>query len=832
MTTRTRSFLDERREALAASPAAVNGIAGIEVTGATARLRFVKTLPGPGGIPNTLLSPSDFTVTGGDRIRGIAVDLVDLVLDPVTNAAVALDLTFSREGDFSTYTLSIDAALPGYDPILREITFRFRVHCDTDLDCETDPDLPGAPPPEPRLDYLARDYESYRAMMLDRLAVTTPDMTERNPASLEMTLVEWMAFLGNELSYKLDKITTEYSLETARLRRSAARHARLVGYSMHNGASARVLAQVNVSVASVTLSNADLAFVTTTPVLGAPVVATDRLAEAHARGALVFEPVHKDDFTLHQAHNQIGLHHWGDPDAVLAKGATEAWLRDPGQNLALAKGGLLILTEARDPATGRTADADPAHRHAVRLIADPETTADPLELVSGSPLRIHRVTWHPDDAPPFELCVGERPAGEELAFALGNIVVADHGFTLPDPEDIGTAPLRTDPEDVPDPANPGDPKPLTELDRQRPFAPVLKRRDLTFSASEYDATDWTTPAARVTTIDPATCKAALTLTSSKEIDPWKARRDLLDDGPDALVFVPEVGDDGTTALRFGRSHGDTSSTHGQTPVAGDAFQAHYRTGTGPIGNIGADALAHIAASPLAIANVTSVTNLLPAAGGTRRETIAEVRQRAPVSFLTQKRAVTLADYETLLTAHPDVQRAHARKRWLGGWSAIFLSVDRTGSIEVDDPFKDALLAYLEPFRMMGHDLTIDAPIYVPLTVTMTACVDPDHFAEDVAEALEIAFSTGYRKDGERAFFHPDNVTFSDRIFLSHIYREAISVAGVRDIIITDFRRAAQTGTSALDEGVLTFGPREIPVLANDPNHPDQGKLTITAEGGR
>ncbi|SLN59725.1 hypothetical protein ROA7450_03095 [Roseovarius albus] len=822
MTQRTRTFLDERREALAASTASVNGIAGIEINGAVATLRFVKDTPGPGGVPATALGPSDFIVSGGDRIRGIAVEAVAMNGDD-------LDLTFTQEGDFSRYTLTIDPALPDFDPILRGINFRFRVHCDTDLDCEADADGPGAPEPEPRLDYLARDFESYRSMMLDRLAVNTPDMTERHPASLEMTLVEWMAALGDELSYKLDKITTEYTLETARLRQSAARHARLVGYQMHNGASARVLANVEVSAANVPLAREDLAFVTRTPRLGAEVVTQDRLAEAHTQGAQIFEPAH--DMILRQAHNRIALHHWGDPDAILAQGATEAWVRDPDQNLALAAGDILVLVEERDPATGRSEDADPDHRQAVRLNADPETMEDPLEVISGAPLRVHRISWGPEDALKFTLCVGQRPAGQELAHALGNIVVADHGFTLPVPEELGTAPHRTDPE-VPDPALPGPPKALSALDRQRPFAPTLLHKNLTFSAGSFEMGEPLVSAAQVLQVNPAKTTAALHLTSTHEPDSWLPRRDLLAEGPTALVFVPEVAIDGTTTLRFGRGHGDVPSSHGQTPRAEDAFSAHYRVGVGPIGNIGANALAHVAASPLALANVERVSNPLPALGGARRETIDEARQRAPVSFLKQKRAVTLSDYEALLNAHPDVQRAHARKRWLGGWSAIFLSVDRLGSLEVDDGFKTTLLTYLEPFRMMGHDLTIDAPIYVPLNVELKACVDMNHFAEDIAEALEEAFSTGYMRDGQLAFFHPDNVTFSSRIYLSHIYRQAMGIQGVRDVQVLEFRRAASSTSSAIGDGVLTFGPREIPVLANNPNHPDQGKLVILAEGGR
>ena len=65
----------------------------------------------------------------------------------------------------------------------------------------------------------------------------------------------------------------------------------------------------------------------------------------------------------------------------------------------------------------------------------------------------------------------------------------------------------------------------------------------------------------------------------------------------------------------------------------------------------------------------------------------------------------------------------------------------------------------------------------------------------------------------------------------------------------DARRTSVTGVSAhepLDptrvlaellsrpsaEGVLDFGPREIPVLSNDPNRPGEGRLTIETGGGR
>lgn len=829
MVGRTRSFLDERREALAASSAPFNGISGIEVDpadGTRLTVRFVKPLPGEtGGVPATALAAGDLSVSGGDRIRGIAVT-------SVAASGNELSVRLSREGDFSTYVLAIDPGLPGYDPILREIPFRFRVQCDTDLDCE-DPNVDqGLPRTEPRLDYLARDYDSYRRMILDRMAVTTPDMVERNPASLEITLVEWLAYLGDQLSYRLDQVATEYSLETARMRTSAARHARLVGYRMHNGISARVLAHVEVSAPSVSLPADEVAFLTRSADLGGEVVAPADVPAAAAGGALVFEPKH--EMTLASAHNRIELHHWGDPDAVLARGATEAWLRDPDRDVSLRAGDLLILSEERHPVTGRAADADPAHRQAVRLVRDPDIVLDALEEVSpGTLLRVQRIVWGPEDALEFELCVGRRPPEEgALAAAYGNIVVADHGMTLAEAEALGTAPAMVDPELPPAPGLPDEIKPLAGLDRPKPFAPVLRHRNLTYSAGDFTLLDPALPAARITRVDPARARADIRLTETGEADDWEPLADLLGAGPEDRVFVPEVAADGTTRLRFGRGHGEAPSAHGKTPVGGSEFFARYRIGTGSTGNIGAESLAHVAAGGLAAANVVRVRNLLPAAGGANRETIPEVRSRAPVSFYEQRRAVTLSDYEDLLTAHPDVQRAHARKRWLGSWSAIFLSVDRMGSLEVDDPFKEALLAYLEPFRMMGHDLTIDAPIYMPLEVGLKACVKRDHFAEDVRAALEDTFSAGLREDGQRGFFHPDNITFSSTIYLSRIYEAAMTVDGVEDIVVTAFRRAGSTGSEGEDEGVLRFGPREIPLLSNDPNRPDAGTLIVETEGGR
>jgi predicted phage baseplate assembly protein len=91
----------------------------------------------------------------------------------------------------------------------------------------------------PEINYLAKDYGSFRQLILDRLAVTMPDWKERHVPDLGVTLVELLAYAGDHLSYYQDAVATESYLDTARLRISIRRHARLVDYRLHEGSNAR-----------------------------------------------------------------------------------------------------------------------------------------------------------------------------------------------------------------------------------------------------------------------------------------------------------------------------------------------------------------------------------------------------------------------------------------------------------------------------------------------------------------------------------------------------------------------------------------------------------------
>ena len=103
------------------------------------------------------------------------------------------------------------------------------------------------PPPEPAIQYLAKDYASFRRLIEDRLALIAPHWNEHHVPDLGVALTELLAYTGDYLSYYQDAVATEAYLDTARQRISVRRHARLVDYRLHEGCNARAWVVVETS---------------------------------------------------------------------------------------------------------------------------------------------------------------------------------------------------------------------------------------------------------------------------------------------------------------------------------------------------------------------------------------------------------------------------------------------------------------------------------------------------------------------------------------------------------------------------------------------------------
>jgi predicted phage baseplate assembly protein len=475
---------DRRREKV--QQEGINGIDGVGVDGDRITVIFF------GDAPEDLV-PENFRIDGGRRITGIEVVGVHCCGEDDPELSGQVVLTVDRIGDLSTYRLSVvevdsrgepgTEPFPGFDPRYSFLDFTFTFGCE-DLDCAPTGDSPSETYAEPEIDYLAKDYASFRQLLLDRLSLTTPRWTERHVPDLEVALVELLAYEGDRLSYRQDAVATEAYLDTARKRVSVRRHTRLVDYPMHDGCAARAWVCVEAG-AEVTVPAGDFRFAALAPESLPGKVALVQRDLDQQRGLPayeVFEPAQAEELTFHPGHNKISIWTWGDNACALPAGSTSATLVDgppqPGKRaLSLQPGDVLVFEEVLGAKTGNPADADHSHCQAVRLTSVTQTT----DQLYAQPLL--DVTWETEDALTFPLCVNARGgplcADLEVGVARGNVVLVEHGRSL---TWCGAEPEPLDPVPGPEPGEPGCPDPVEFgcpdelLPAQRPGYPPLVAR--------------------------------------------------------------------------------------------------------------------------------------------------------------------------------------------------------------------------------------------------------------------------------------------------------------------------------------------------------------------
>jgi len=828
------------------------------------------------------LRPENFSIRpcepGAPQVRVVSWRLCRLEDDERDDC---LHLTVDRPGGFSPYVLCLvevdkhgqptDKPLTGIDPRYSCLELDFKVGCASDLDCKDERRCPPEPRIEPEINYLAKDYGSFRQAILDRLAVTLPDWRERHVPDLGIAVVELLAYVGDHLSYYQDAVAAEAYLNTARRRISVRRHVRLVDYPVHEGCNARTWVNVDTDVDLTLATDGFFCITGFDPARpGGEPLTLDHLRNVPRDRYEVFEPVAEDPvrpIELREAHNKIAFHTWGDRECCLPRGTTRATLKDewvmqtrtakakkakkgkkatvverkpahlaygypcvppppqpdPKRKLELKEGDLLLFEELLGPKTGKPADADPAHRHVVRLTRV-ERAVDELE---DAP--ILEIEWAREDALPFPLCVSaiggeECELLEPVSVARGNVFLADHGRT--ELGDLGTVPAGDDETHCV-----GEGKRSEVSEAPGRYRPALTRAPLTFRQPMPPNTR-RVPASRLTAQQPRRALPAVELSHQGEPFEdagWRARSDLLDSGPDDLHFVVEMDDDGRAHLRFG------DDELGEEPRAGTAYWARYRVGNGPAGNVGAGSLRHLVLREVELSEVRlEPRNPLPAVGGTAPEPLTDVRLLAPHAFRQEpQRAITPEDYARLVERDfaGRVQRAAAVLRWTGSWPEVLVVVDPLSGEEEDRLLREVRKA-LHRYRRIGHDVVVKRAVPVPLEIGLAICVQPHYLRGHVRAALLETLSNRALPGGGLGFFHPDRLTFGQGIALSKLIAAAQAVPGVESLEVKTFQRQGEEAHDELENGFLPLGPLEIARLDNDPRFPSNGKLLLDLRGGR
>lgn len=259
----------------------------------------------------------------------------------------------------------------------------------------------------------------------------------------------------------------------------------------------------------------------------------------------------------------------------------------------------------------------------------------------------------------------------------------------------------------------------------------------------------------------------------------------------------------------------------------------YRIGTGTAGNLGRNAINTIVFCSTRQGGITAVGNPLPAVGGVDPEPVDLVRRVAPRQARHRLlRAITAADYAGLAELTPGLQRAAADLRWTGSWYEAQVALDPLGAEVAGPRLTDRVRESLYRYRRIGHDLSVATAELVPLDLRLRVAVQPGYLTAHVRSAVLVALGTGRLPDGSPAAFHPDNLSFATPVRISRIVAAVAALPGVRHAEVTGLQPLFGMPGTALADGLLRLGTLQIAQLDNDPNRPENGRITLTMVGGR
>ena len=766
-----------------------------------------------GVAPTALLRVHGGTrICGGENPGQIQVTQVAAGADDVT-----LRLTLQPIGDYSTYRLGLvlsHGVLHGrFDPLFATLAFKFRPGC-FNTNCAPARSYSVAPT-QPVIDYLARDFDSFKHLLINAMRVRVPDWEPTSEADLDQVLIDLLAADADDLCDYQDRVLNEAYFGQARKRVSLARHARLMDYHIHQGNQASTWVAVQVS--------------------------ADTLIHAPGKPFGVWTGVHwqDDDAVIFAASaaqqcyrdlNQLELYTWSGAVTALEVGSTSADLMsrdgtdlmDAQSLLDLLQGGnvtALVIEEKLNPQTGRVNGRDVSARQRLRLLGA-ELAEDPVS--SAWSVRVH---WREEDRLTRRYCFLTQCDGTWVSGVStfhGNLVQVSHGRPhvttfRPAGADLGAA-----------------------------VADALVYRD---EAHYEDAGRWGTlcrlPAAQLAyrnTIPGGDLApvSSLSVTVSGYAAPWEEQIDLIESESDDTDFIVETDEMGWSTLRFGNNVNALA-------LAQDAVvTCRYQTGRGSAGNVGADTLTGFDASAAAYPTVSAVWNPLDVTDGRDPEPVCEILRRAPQAYRArQLRAVTLEDYHQRAEQLAEVAHARARYAWTGSWRTVRVAIDPKAGVTWDEALRAKIARHLDAVRLIGEDLEVRQARYVGLDILLRLCAHPDYWIEDLEQELAVAFSDGYTADGRRGLFHPDNWTFGQPLHASQLIGCALSVSGVERVLLTSIRRwSAGSGANApvvvieadelpLDNvAQLAVEPFEVIQVANDPNRLEDGRIRFDIIGGR
>ena len=122
-----------------------------------------------------------------------------------------------------------------------------------------------------------------------------------------------------------------------------------------------------------------------------------------------------------------------------------------------------------------------------------------------------------------------------------------------------------------------------------------------------------------------------------------------------------------------------------------------------------------------------------------------------------------------------------------------------------------------------------------MDIALEVCVASGYFRGTVKAALIEGFSARDLPGGGRGFFHPDNFTFAQPVYLSTVVAAAMAVAGVAWVDVPGrtpkFQRLGQPPAGELGAGLIPMDRLEVARCDSEATDPAAGRIGFIMTGG-
>lgn len=183
----------------------------------------------------------------------------------------------------------------------------------------------------------------------------------------------------------------------------------------------------------------------------------------------------------------------------------------------------------------------------------------------------------------------------------------------------------------------------------------------------------------------------------------------------SLVYFLQASENSQYEIVFG------DNVIGKKPLSGSVVVAEYRVCAGELPN--GSAVFDIDGPVQGQANISQITLLSAATGGSVSESNDSIKFNAPRAYQNQERAVTTSDYENILTQNfPEIQAISA----YGGdeaeppqYGKVFIAVDIQNADGTPQLIKEKYFNFIKPRSPLSIDPVIVDPDFLYLDVSTT-----------------------------------------------------------------------------------------------------------------